>query len=311
MKYIELKVSTTHEASELVSDILSEYSTDGVAINDVQDVIDLEKSGKNWDYADGEVYDSSGTVTVTAFIGAESSKEVISEIKSRLESLKKNAPFEVGSLCTEESETDGDLWREQWKKNYKPIHIGKTVIVPEWMDYNAGRDETKVLIGSNMAFGTGEHETTAMCVAFLGKYVGHGSVVIDVGCGSGILGICAAKLGAKEVVMTDIDECAVTAAQQNVLINGVENARVSLKNLLDDESIKGDIIVCNIIAEVLIGFASGISKNLNDGGIVILSGILSDRLKKVEKAYLAAGFDFLEDKTVGEWSACVFKKRTF
>jgi ribosomal protein L11 methyltransferase len=132
--------------------------------------------------------------------------------------------------------------------------------------------------------------------------------VLDVGCGSGILGITALKLGAKEVIMTDIDECAVIATEHNMRLNSVSGGKVMLKNLLDDQSVKGDIIVCNIMAEVLIAFAPYIGKNLLDGGKIILSGILADRLERVKQAYENAGFKFIEQKIKGEWSALVMGK---
>ena len=179
--------------------------------------------------------------------------------------------------------------------------------MPEWIDYKPQNGETPLFIGSNMAFGTGEHETTSMCVEFLQDYVKKSDVVIDVGCGSGILGIAAAKLGAKKVIMTDIDECAIEASEQNIKLNGVNNGRVYLKNLLDDNTVKGDVIVANIMAEVLIGFAAGLKNNLNVGGTVILSGILVDRLDKVVAAYKAQGFELLKTKIKGEWAAIALK----
>ena len=306
-KFTELTVVTTHEGSELVSDILSEYSSEGVAVNDIEDVIDLEQKGKTWDYADEAVYSADKAVTVKAFL-KDDEKNKAEKIKKRLAALKENSPFNVGSLEISLREIDGDEWRERWKERYKPIHIGKTVIVPEWIDYNEEKDEIKVLIGSNMAFGTGEHETTSMCVEYLCEYAPEADTVIDVGCGSGILGIAAAKLGAKKVIMTDIDECAITATEQNMRINGVTNGEASLRNLLDDESVSGDVIVCNIMAETLISFAPHIGKNLNPNGVIILSGILADRLEKVKAAYSAAGFTFVSQKIIGEWSACVFKR---
>ena len=146
-----------------------------------------------------------------------------------------------------------------------------------------------------------------MCVKFLQKYVDAGSTVIDVGCGSGILGIAAAKLGAKKVIMTDIDECAVEAATHNVELNGVKNAEVYLKNLLDDNTVQGDVIVANIMAEVLISFASGLKNNLKTGGKVILSGILVDRLEKVVAAYTTQGFTLIDKEIKGEWAAIALK----
>ena len=306
-KFWELTVSTTHEGSELVSDVLWQYSELGVAVSDIQDVIDLEKSGRAWDYADESIYKADKTVLVKAFFPYEE-KDVLGQIERDLSTLKENSPFNMGALETVKRQIDGDLWREQWKEHFKPIHIGKVVIVPEWINYTPAEGELKVLLDSNMAFGTGEHETTSMCVEFLEKYVCPNDTVLDVGCGSGILGITACKLGAKRVIMTDIDECAVTATNHNMKLNGVTNGEVMLKNLLDDNTVRGEVIVCNIMAEVLIFFAPYIGANLLEGGTIILSGILADRLEKVKDAYLKAGFVFAEQKIKGEWSALVMKK---
>ena len=306
-KFWELTVSTTHEASELVSDLLWQYSDQGVAVSDVQDVIDLERQGKSWDYADQSIYTADKTVLIKAFFPY-AEKHKLAQIEKDLVLLKQNSPFNVGSLETTKREIDGDKWREQWKEHFKPIHIGKVVIVPEWIKYQPSADEIVVLLDSNMAFGTGEHETTSMCVEMLAKYVNANDTVIDVGCGSGILGITASKLGAKQVVMTDIDECAVIATNHNMTLNGIKNGEVLLKNLLDDTTVKGEVIVCNIMAEVLISFAPFIGSNLLDGGKIILSGILADRLDKVKDAYERAGFCFVEQKIKGEWSALVMAK---
>ena len=139
------------------------------------------------------------------------------------------------------------------------------------------------------------------------KYLTKDDVVLDVGCGSGILGISASKLGAKEVVMTDIDECAIIATEHNMKLNGIKNAKVLLKNLLDDNSVKGELILCNIMAEVLIAFAPYIGQNLNENGLIILSGILVERLSAVRSAYEQAGFTFVEQQIKGEWSALVMR----
>lgn len=306
--YTELTVYTTHEGSELVSFVLWEYTQDGVAVYDFQDVLALAKEGRAWDYVDDKVLNGSEKVICKAYFPQSSAKQSIKEIEKKLSDLKENAPFDVGSLETVKKEVDGDLWREQWKENFKPIHIGKVVIVPEWIKYTAKDGEIPVFLDSNMAFGTGEHETTSMCVEFLEKYVSDKDVVLDVGCGSGILGITAVKLGAKKVIMTDIDECAVTATEHNMKLNGVSGAEVLLKNLLDDNKVKGNVIVCNIMAEVLIAFAPYLKNNLLNDGTVILSGILKDRLPKVKQSYLDNGYRFVEEKIKGEWSALVMRK---
>lgn len=306
--FLEITVSTTHEGSELVADILGEYTELGVSVKDIEDVIDLEKNGKYWDYADNSIYSTDKTVFVTASYEIENGNEIIKEIIERLNTLKAFCPFELGSLETIVREIDGDAWREEWKKRFKPIRIGNIVIVPNWINYKKSDGEKVVLLDSNMAFGTGEHQTTSMCVSFLQKYVTPNKTVIDVGCGSGILGITASKLGADKVIMTDIDECAVIASNKNVKLNNVKGASVMLKNLLDDNTVIGDIIVCNIMAEVLIAFAPELKNNLKENGVVILSGILKDRLEKVKTAYIENGYNFIEDRTDGEWSACVFQK---
>ena len=305
-EYTEITVTTTHDGSELVASVMWDYTDGGVFISDVQDVLDLIRAGKSWDYADGDVLADKG-VFVKAYVPAQD-KETVSAIERSLEDLKSRSVIDVGTLETVKRVVDGDAWKKQWEEHFRPINIGKITVVPEWIKYKPKDGEIPVYIGSNMAFGTGEHETTSMCVEYLEKYVGVNDVVADVGSGSGILGITAAKLGAKSVIMTDIDECAVKASSDNAKLNGVNNARVLLKNLLDDQTIVADVIVANIMAELLISFAPYIGKNVKNGGTVILSGILSDRLDKVISAYVSAGFTYIESKTKGEWSALVVKK---
>ena len=306
--FTELTISTTHIGGEIVSDILWNYTDSGVVINDIEDVIALAKDGRAWDYADEKIFSADKTVLVKAYFPKEDAKDLIAKVEKELINLKKESPLDLGSLETVKRDIDGDLWREQWKEHFKPIKMGKIVIVPEWINYTAQDGEIKVLLDSNMAFGTGEHETTSMCVQFLEKFVKNDDVVLDVGCGSGILGICASKLGAKEVVMTDIDECAITATEHNMKLNGITNASVLLKNLLDDTTVKGNVIVCNIMADVLIYFAPYIANNLLSNGVIILSGILVEKLEQVKSAYLSAGFTFVEQNIKGEWSALVLKK---
>lgn len=307
-KFIELTIYTTHIGGELVSDVLWGYTESGVVISDIQDVIELARDGRAWDYADESIFSADKTVLVKGYFPIDTAKETLKLVERDLTQMKEQSPFDLGSLETAKREIDGDLWREQWKEHFKPIPIGKVVIVPEWIDYKEKDDEIKILLDSNMAFGTGEHETTSMCVEMLDKYVKPDDIVLDVGCGSGILGITASKLGAKKVIMTDIDECAVKATEHNMRLNGVDNGTVLLKNLLDDNSVKGDKIACNIMAEVLIAFAPYIGGNLLDNGIIILSGILVEKLPSVRKAYIDAGFSFVEEKIKGEWSALVVKK---
>lgn len=307
--FLELSVTTSHIGSDIISDILWEYTDSGIAISDVCDVIELSRAGKTWDYIDERVLSKDEAVIVKAFFPMESAKDTVKKVERRLQTLKETSDLDFGTLETSKRIIDGELWRVQWKEHFKPIKIGKVTIVPEWIEYKEKEDEIKVILDSNMAFGTGEHETTSMCVACLQKYVKPDFTVLDVGCGSGILGITASKLGAKKVVMTDIDECAITATLRNIKNNEVLNATVLLKNLLDDNTVKGNVIVCNIMAEILIAFAPRIGDNLYDKGIIILSGILVDKLDAVKTSYKNNGFKFIEEQTKGEWCALVMQKK--
>ena len=305
--FVEITVTTTHEGAELVSDIFWNYSDLGVVILDAQDALDLLRSGKNWDYADSDVFSGDKTVFVKAYFPEEDVDDQ-TLVEREIAALKNRAVIKVGTLETVKRIVDGDLWREKWKEHFKPIKIDRVVVVPEWIDYKKKAGEVKVLLDSNMAFGTGEHETTSMCVEYLSEEVKSGMTVLDVGCGSGILGIAASKLGAKKVIFTDIDECAIKATEHNLILNGVKNGEVYLKNLLDDENIKGDLITANIVADVLVAFSDKVGNNLTGGGRIILSGILSEYALKVKDAYLNHGFKFISEKKKGEWTAMLMEK---
>jgi ribosomal protein L11 methyltransferase len=182
--------------------------------------------------------------------------------------------------------------------------------VPEWIDYQPQENEKIVLLDSNMAFGTGEHETTSMCVEWLQSFITPDSVCIDVGCGSGILGISAIKLGAKKAYLTDIDPIAVESSSHNCKLNGVEDSVVvAHSNLLDDTDIRADIMVANITGEVLKMLAPSIPKNLKQDGVLILSGIIENRLAMVKQAYEEVGMKVVFEKRKGEWFALVLKHK--
>lgn len=308
MKYTEVTVRTTTDGAELVSDLMWDYSPYGVAIYDKNDFFDLARFNRSWDYVDEAVLKQSSVVLVKGYMELGGTEASLCELKEKLSKLKENAPS-VGSLELTLTEVDGDEWIEKWKEHFRPIKIGKIVICPEWIQYQATMNERVVKLDSNMAFGTGEHETTSMCIDFLQRYIVKGDVVLDVGCGSGILGISAQKLGAGRVIMTDIDECAIDSARHNCEINQVENYDVLQKNLLDDCTLKGNLILVNIMAEILIVFSSKIAQNLLSGGTVILSGILKEKLDSVIAAYEENGFvvDLVEQK--GEWCAVALKCR--
>ena len=311
MKYVELTVHTTSEASELVADVMWEYTVSGVAISDLQDVIALQSDRSTfWDYIDENVTGGGSDVLVKCFLEPEHAQAQIAKIMQEIRTRKSLSGFDFGTLEETKRTIEGDDWIDVWKKHFRPIHIGKrVVIVPEWIDYAKADREVAVLLDSNMAFGTGEHETTSMCLEYLQEYLKEGDTCIDVGCGSGILGISAALLGAKLSYLTDIDPIAVESSKHNALKNGVsERVIVAHSNLLDDSEIKGDIMLANITAEILVLLAPSIPKNLKEGGTLILSGILNDRVDKVKSAFGAAGLITVSEKHKGEWCALVLRR---
>ena len=298
MKFTEITVHTTSEASELIADALWNYTNYGVAISDVKDVIALQRDkAMYWDYMDESLLDN-GDVLVKAFITLEDTPKTLPLIREDIEILKERGKG-----------VEGDDWLEIWRKHFRPLHIGERIVVcPEWIAYEKKPDEKVVKLDSNMAFGTGEHETTSMCLKLLQEYLTPRSVCIDVGCGSGILGISAIKLGAEFAYLTDIDDIAVKSATHNCKINGVsDKVKVAHSDLLSDAEIKGDIMLANITAEILCRLAPSIPKNLKDGGTLILSGIIESRLQTVKDAFGAQGLTLEKSIKEGEWYALSFR----
>lgn len=313
MKYVELTIHTTSEASEIISDIMWAYTDYGVTICDKNDIIALQtaKESTFWDYMDDDlIADKGGEALVKCYIAEDVAAQTITDILNDITQAKERAlgAIAFGTLEDTKRTVDGDDWIDVWKKHFRPIHLGNIVVVPEWIEYTPVGDEKVVLLDSNMAFGTGEHETTSMCVEEMQAFITPSCVCIDVGCGSGILGISALKLGAGKAYLTDIDPIAVESSLHNCKLNKVaENAVVAHSNLLDDTSICADVMMANITGEVLKMLAPSIPKNLKKDGVLILSGIIESRLDMVKAAYEAVGMTVIKERRKGEWFALVLK----
>ncbi len=312
MKFTELTIHTTSEGSELVADVLWRYTNYGVAISDVKDVIALQRNkAMYWDYIDDSLTKDGGEVLVKAFVALNETENVVPLIRGDLEELKVNGGDFVsfGTLECTRRIVEGDDWIEIWKKHFRPLHIGEKIVVcPEWIKYEKQPDEQVVLLDSNMAFGTGEHETTSMCLKLLQEYITPQSVCVDVGCGSGILGISAVKLGAKFAYLTDIDDIAVKSATHNSEINGVsDRIKVVRSDLLGDAEINADLVFANITAEILCRLAPSVTSHLKRGGTLVLSGIIESRLDMVLDAFSAQGLKLEKQLKEGEWFALSFK----
>lgn len=312
MKFLELTVHTSSEASELVADAMWEFTPHGVTVCDSNDIVALQKnSSVFWDYMDDTLSpDPNADVLVKCYFSLDDADKIsalIREIARRKACAEGAVNF--GTLEETKREIEGDDWIDVWKKHFRPIRLGKIVVVPEWIKYEKQAGEEIVLLDSNMAFGTGEHETTSMCVMLMQKYLRAGDEVLDIGCGSGILGIAAAKLGAKKCYLTDLDPIAVESAKHNAERNGVaDRVRVTEANLVGDSQVRCDVALANITAEVLALLAPSVGGNLKENGTLILSGIIKERLGFVKDTYARAGFAVCGEQTLGEWCALVLKK---
>ncbi|MDE5729275.1 MAG: 50S ribosomal protein L11 methyltransferase [Clostridia bacterium] len=312
MKFTEFTIHTTSEGSEIIADVLWGYTNYGVAISDVKDVIALQQSkAMYWDYIDESLTKDKREALVKAFVPLEETEVTAPKIRADIETAAENGRgfIDFGTLEITKRIVEGDDWLEIWRKHFRPLHIGASVvIVPEWIDYAKEDGEVIIKLDSNMAFGTGEHETTSMCLKLLQEYLKEGDVCIDVGCGSGILGIAAIKLGASLAYLTDIDDIAVKSAKHNCLNNGVSaKAIVAHSDLLEGGEIKGDVMLANITAEILCRLAPSIPKNLKKGGTLILSGIIESRLDMVITAFTAQNLTLEKQIKEGEWFALAFK----
>ncbi len=311
MKWYEIRINTTDEASDAVSEMLTSMGAGGVAIKDPFDIRKEILKPNTLDYADEEFLESLGEdVIIQAYF--QDGLNIDDLLKQINEGLQNISQFlEVGKGLEGYGEVDDEDWSTAWKKYYKPFKLtDRIVIKPTWEEYFAQPTDIIVEMDPGMAFGTGTHETTQMCSILLDKYMKDGSEVLDVGCGTGILSIIAAKLGAKKVEAIDIDEVAVKVAKENIEING-ESLKISaFKGILTDigqDEHKYDIIVANIIANVIIDLAAFIPYYFKKNALFIASGIIKERKQEVIDVCINNGMCCIETLEMGEWVAMVFK----
>ena len=310
MDWIRITVKTTTEGSDVVADILGEISAGGVIIEDAADILAYNRPKEEWDYIDAHLADRyDPEVCVRGFVGKEDAAEAESFVLQGLRNIKSNAPdFPWGSLRMETDIVKDENWAENWKKYYKPFKPGKYIVIkPSWEEYAPQKEDLVLEMDPGAAFGTGAHETTRMCILLLEEYVKKGCAVLDVGCGTGVLAMCAALLGAESVHAVDIDAEAVKVAKANAERGGFA-IDVECGNLLENRYENADIVVANIIADAVMKLAPAAKEHLNDGGIYIVSGIIRERADEVEAALAAHGFEKLQSLTQGEWTAMAWRK---
>ncbi|MBR6027632.1 MAG: 50S ribosomal protein L11 methyltransferase [Clostridia bacterium] len=305
MEWIKLTVHTTTAGADPVSDLLIDCGAEGTMVEDRADIPDPSKPSGYWEIIDPKLIESlPEDVQVHCWLKAdESLRGILQAIRTALPSLKEGNR-DVGPLTIDSESVSDEDWSEVWKQYYKPFRAGKRLVVkPNWEEWDAQPGDLIIRMDPGMAFGSGTHETTGLCLELLEEAV-HGGRVIDVGCGSGILAIGAALLGAEQVLAIDIDPDAVRVARENVENNGLaDRIDVVHGNLLDSTDAVCDVCVANIIADVIIGFAKPLCAHIVPGGVFICSGIIREREEDVLLALTAAGYQVEEVRRRGEWVA--------
>jgi len=303
----EIKIVLKNDDLEYIQGILYTMDVKGISIEDPNDLVGRTEGPLTWDFADINIFEyGEDTAVVRAYFNVdEDINDLIAEIEKKIVDAKAFGvnieDYKITTVVVDEED-----WNTQWKKYYKPMKVGdKFIIKPLWEKYEAKEGEIILHMDPGMAFGTGTHETTRMCLEAVEDYLQKDTTVFDIGTGSGILAIGASKLGAKEVIGVDLDIVAVNSAKENVGYNNLKNVTILHGNLMDVVEGNADIIVANIIAEVILILIDDVKKKLNDGGIFISSGIIKEKENMVKEGLVAKGFDIIETRREGEWVCIV------
>lgn len=308
MDWLEITVLTTTAGSDLVSELLMEAGSSGTMIEDKNDVALNQRPEGQWDIIDEEIARRIGDdVKVTGYYEVnETIADTTAWIRSELERLRAaDLGFDAGKLEMITGKVDEEDWAESWKKNFHPFRIGRHFVVkPGWEQFDTREGDVVLEIDPGMAFGTGTHETTGMCTELVEDNIVPGMKVLDIGTGTGILAIAAAKCGAVNCLATDIDKVAVRVAKENIEKNGCAGLiDVRAGNLLEVVDGTYDVVIANIIADVIIGMAKDVIGVVRPGGLFIASGITREKRDSVIGALKDAGFDVKRVMEKGEWCA--------
>ena len=317
MKWIKYTLKTTTEASDLVIDMMTTAGVDGVLIEDNVPISEADKKRMFIDFLPVLPIDE-GVCYLSFFLEDDSEEEtLLAEIRNGLEELKDFV--DIGEATIVKSETEDKDWINNWKEFFKSFSVDEIVIKPTWEEMKEEyADKLVIEIDPGIAFGTGMHETTQLCMRQLKKYVSPDTDILDVGCGSGILSIVALKLGAKYAVGVDIDENATIATAENLEVNNIpaDKCKVYTGNILEDKSLEDtvgyecyDIVVANILADVLLPLTPLVPAHLKKGGLYITSGIIDTKEEEVKQAILDNGnFEILEITRQKDWSSITARR---
>lgn len=316
MKWKQFRLKTTTQAEDIVSSMLADLGIEGVQI---EDKIPLTEQDKEQMFVDilPDIPDDDGTAYLTFYLDEEEDvAPVLMNVRKELEDMR--VFLDVGECTIEESETEDVDWVNNWKQYFHQFYIDDILVIPSWENVKPEDSDKMVIhIDPGTAFGTGMHETTQLCIRALKKYVTSETEILDVGCGSGILGMLALKFGAKHSLGTDLDPCAIDATHENMEVNGIrkDQYEVMIGNIIDDKAVqdavgyeKYDIVAANILADVLVPLTPVIIHQMKPGAVYVTSGIIEDKENVVVEAVKAAGLEVLEVNHQGEWVSVVARK---
>jgi len=311
VKWSELSIHTKNEAVEAISNILHEAGASGVVIEDSAEFAKPREDQYGEIYALNEADFPKDGVIVKAYLSESSFlNETVEEIKAAITNLT-NFNIDIGENVVSIVEVNEEDWATAWKQYYHPVKISERfTIVPTWEEYApVSTDELIIELDPGMAFGTGTHPTTVMCLQGLEKVVKEGDTVIDIGTGSGVLSIGAALLGAKSVHALDLDEVAVRSAQENIVLNKVDD-KVSVfhGNLLDTVKEPADVVVANILAEIIMSFTDDAFSIVKPGGLYVTSGIIGAKRDDVKATLEASGFVIEDVLLMEDWVAIIARR---
>ena len=316
MKWNRFTVKTKTEAEDIVISTLAEVGIEGVEIQDKQPLTEEDKAQMFVDIMP-EGPSDDGIAYLNFYLEEDADKEaILKDVREALDDLKNF--MDIGEATIEESQTEDKDWINNWKQYFHQFYVDDILIVPSWEEVKAEDKDKMILhIDPGTAFGTGMHETTQLVIRQLKKYVTPDTEMLDVGTGSGILGVVALKLGAKHVLGTDLDPCAVPAVAENKEANQIvdETFDMVIGNIIDDKAIqdqagyeKYDIVTANILADVLIPLTPVIVNQMKKGAYYITSGILDVKEEVVVEAVKAAGLTVVEVTHQGEWVSVTARK---
>lgn len=299
-KWLSFDIKCPKGYDEIISSILYDLGIENLQIDDYQDVLDFKKNQPYWVVIDDEEFTPHDNVIIKAFY--EDDKVNYDEIEAQIKEFSINNNIDIQISKNKEIE-DMD-WANEWKKYYEPFYIGNILIKPSWIDIDES-DHTVVEINPGMAFGTGLHETTNLCIEQLQELDLIDKIVLDIGCGSGILSIVSSKLGAKEVFATDIDPLAIEATLENANLNKISNINAVQGSLLDNVDKKYDVVIANILLNVLDILIPDLPKALKKDGVFICSGLINSQKDNIVNTLEKNNLEIVEISEKGEWISII------